>query len=60
MIFMCFYKCHLSFAFLCLILESKLYNMIGMNFYSVNEYKGSMNNKMLQSSLEIWRKICEF
>lgn len=36
---MCFYKCHLCFTFLHLILESKLYNMIGMNFYSVDEFQ---------------------
>lgn len=36
---MCFYKCHLCFAFLILILEFKLRNMIGMNFYGVDMFQ---------------------
>lgn len=51
-IFTYYYECNSCFAFLLLILKSKLHNTIGIGSYNTDEFHESMN-KMIELFLEI-------
>lgn len=46
-IFTYFYEYNFDFAFLLLILESKLYNIVGMGFYSVVKFQRKLNSNII-------------
>lgn len=51
-----FYECTLCLPFPLLILKSKLPNIVAMGLTMWINFKGSMNNKMMQLALERWKK----